>query len=327
MSQAQSSLFKFLKRSPASGSSPAGGGAGVSPASGTTASPGDDLAAPPAKLPRTTPSAGKRLSVEPGEKGAKRKAEVEESASAGSDLHTPVGANQSTSPLSNAPTARPAAKKAAPLKQAPTPPEAPPARESPAPRVSETRELSYKFIKDPRDLNQRRPDEPGYDPTTLSVRIGKGEKSLTPAMEQYWEIKKTNADMILFFKVGKFYELFEADALIGHRELQLAFMGKEAPHVGFPEAQMQKYSEKLVQAGHKVGVVEQMETPKELAERNANKKKGVPKEKAVRRELCEVHTAGTAPNEKEEATYLLVVSEDVQARTHPLLARAPPPSC
>ncbi len=227
MSQAQSSLFKFLKRSPASGSSPAGGGAGASPASGATASPGDDLA-PPAKLPRTTPSGGKRLAVAPAEKGAKRKAAEEESACAGSDLHTPVGANQSASPLSNAPTARPAAKKAAPPKQAPTPPEAPPARESPVPRVSETRELSYKFIKDPRDLNQRRPDEPGYDPTTLSVRVGKVEKTLTPAMEQYWEIKKTNADIILFFKVGKFYELFEADALIGHRELQLAFMGKEA---------------------------------------------------------------------------------------------------
>ena len=60
-------------------------------------------------------------------------------------------------------------------------------------------------------------------------------------------------------QVGKFYELFEEDALTGHRELDLAFMGKGAPHVGFPEAVLGKYAEKLVSLGYKVGGVEQME--------------------------------------------------------------------
>ena len=55
---------------------------------------------------------------------------------------------------------------------------------------------------------------------------------------------------------GKFYELFEEDALLCHRELDLAFMGKGAPHVGFPESSLRKYSDKLVAMGHKVGVVE-----------------------------------------------------------------------
>ncbi len=39
---------------------------------------------------------------------------------------------------------------------------------------------------------------------------------------------------------------------LGHRELDLAFMGKEAPHVGFPEAALPKYAEKLLALGHKV---------------------------------------------------------------------------
>ena len=70
-------------------------------------------------------------------------------------------------------------------------------------------------------------------------------------------------------------------------------MGKGAPHVGFPESSLRKYSDKLVAMGHKVGVVEQMETPAELEERNKLRPKGQKKESAVRREMCEVRTLGT----------------------------------
>ena len=67
----------------------------------------------------------------------------------------------------------------------------------------------------------------------------------------------------------------------------------QAPHVGFPEAALPKYAEKLISLGYKVGVVEQMETPAELEERNKNRPKGQKKETAVRREMCEVRTPGT----------------------------------
>ena len=90
-------------------------------------------------------------------------------------------------------------------------------------------------------------------------------------------------------------------------------MGKEAPHVGFPEAVISKYAQKLVAIGYKVGVVEQMETPAELKARNDLKPKGVKKESAVRRELCQVLTKGTAANADVDATYLLAVTEDVEA--------------
>jgi DNA mismatch repair protein MSH6 len=65
--------------------------------------------------------------------------------------------------------------------------------------------------------------------------------------------------------MGKFYELFEEDAVLGHSELDLAFIGKGVPHVGFPEAALLMYSQKLFERGYKVGVVsagvyEQMES-------------------------------------------------------------------
>ena len=90
-------------------------------------------------------------------------------------------------------------------------------------------------------------------------------------------------------------------------------MGKEAPHVGFPEAVITKYAEKLVALGYKVGVVEQMETPADLAARNAKLPKGVKKDKCVRREICQVFTKGTAQQPAmADATYLLAVTEDLE---------------
>ncbi len=71
------------------------------------------------------------------------------------------------------------------------------------------------FIKDEtiRDMEGRKLDDPNYDPTTLLVP-NKEWKEFTPAMKQYWEIKKTNYEKILFFKLGKFYEIFYNDAII-----------------------------------------------------------------------------------------------------------------
>ena len=93
-------------------------------------------------------------------------------------------------------------------------------------------------------------------------------------------------------------------------------MGKEAPHCGFPEAALPKYAEKLVALGHKVGVVEQMETPAQLEERNKKRKEaGQRVDKAVRREICSVLTQGTAPPQGAQAKYVLFVCEDLPSKT------------
>jgi len=81
--------------------------------------------------------------------------------------------------------------------------------------MEEIREARPKFIKEDyiMDIEKRRPDDPNYDPTTLFIPPGEW-KNFTPAMSQYWQIKTTNYDKILLFKLGKFYEIFHNDAII-----------------------------------------------------------------------------------------------------------------
>jgi len=119
-----------------------------------------------------------------------------------------------------------------------------------------------------------KPASPGVEEKQLSVQLllpaasaatlAVGER-FTPGREEYRAIKETHSDCVICFKMGKFYELFEEDAVLGHSELDLAFIGKGAPHVGFPEAALPMYSQKLFERGYKVGVVsagvfEQMES-------------------------------------------------------------------
>ncbi len=66
-------------------------------------------------------------------------------------------------------------------------------------------------------------------------------KNFTGAMAQYWRIKSENFDKIIFFKLGKFYELFYEDALAGNQLLELKWMGDKM-HVGFPERSLERYT-------------------------------------------------------------------------------------
>lgn len=97
-------------------------------------------------------------------------------------------------------------------------------------------------------------------------------------MKQYWDIKSNNYDKVLLFKLGKFYEMFYEDAIVGHQVLDLNWMGgAKKYHVGFPEKALDKYVPILVNHGYKVAVVEQTETPRQL-EKRLKLSKG-PKEK------------------------------------------------
>ncbi len=91
----------------------------------------------------------------------------------------------------------------------------------------------------------------------------------TPMMEQYLDIKKDYKDHIVFFRLGDFYEMFFDDAYLASRELELALTGKDAgapervPMCGIPYHAASEYIEKLVQRGHKIAIVEQIEDPRE----------------------------------------------------------------
>ena len=61
-------------------------------------------------------------------------------------------------------------------------------------------------------------------------------------MKQYWKIKQHNYDKIFLFKLGKFYEIFNSDAIICQKLLDLNWMGgAKKLHVGFPEKALDKY--------------------------------------------------------------------------------------
>ncbi|XP_004590719.2 DNA mismatch repair protein Msh6 isoform X1 [Ochotona princeps] len=143
-----------------------------------------------------------------------------------------------------------------------------------------------------RDAYRRRPDHPDFDASTLHVPED-FLNSCTPGMRKWWQIKAQNFDLVIFYKVGKFYELYHMDALIGVNELGLVFMKGNWAHSGFPEIAFGRYSDSLVQKGYKVARVEQTETP-EMMEARCRKMAHISKhDKVVRREICRIITKGT----------------------------------
>ena len=108
----------------------------------------------------------------------------------------------------------------------------------------------------------------------------------TPVMKQFLEIKEKYKDSILLFRMGDFYETFLNDAIITSKILGIVLTKRsngKASNVdlaGFPYHSLDNYLPKLVKAGHRVAICEQVEDPKKV--------KGI-----VKREVVEVVTPGT----------------------------------
>ena len=91
---------------------------------------------------------------------------------------------------------------------------------------------------------------------------------VSPMMKHYINIKKNYPDVIIFYRLGDFYEAFFEDAIITSRELELTLTGRNAgldekvPMCGVPHHAVQIYIEKMVEKGYKVGICEQLEDPK-----------------------------------------------------------------
>ncbi len=94
-------------------------------------------------------------------------------------------------------------------------------------------------------------------------------------MEQYLAIRKQYTDCLLFYRMGDFYELFMDDAYLGAKILNITLTGKSngknerIPMAGVPYHAVDNYIAKLVKAGYKVAICEQMSPPnkKGLVER------------------------------------------------------------
>lgn len=113
-------------------------------------------------------------------------------------------------------------------------------------------------------------------------------------MAQWWELKSNHFDCVFFFKVGKFYELYHHDAVIGVKELGFSFMGKnEFAHSGFPESAYEKMAVQLVERGYKVARVEQTENPAMMEARCKREGTTGKFSKVMKREICQITDRGT----------------------------------
>ena len=89
------------------------------------------------------------------------------------------------------------------------------------------------------------------------------EKNLTPMMEQYQKVKSQHPEELLFFRLGDFFEMFDADALIASRELGLTLTHRQkVPMCGVPAHAVENYLQKLVSKGFRVALVDQIGDPK-----------------------------------------------------------------
>ena len=109
--------------------------------------------------------------------------------------------------------------------------------------------------------------------------MAKEMNELTPMQRQYRAIKDKHKDCILFFRLGDFYEMFNEDAFLAARELDLTLTTRDrtkpkeeqTPMCGVPFHSVDSYIARLVQKGYKVAICEQMEDPataKGLVERD-----------------------------------------------------------
>jgi DNA mismatch repair protein MutS len=114
---------------------------------------------------------------------------------------------------------------------------------------------------------------------------------ITPMMEQYSEIKATNLDCLLFYRMGDFYELFFEDAEIASRALGIVLtkrgkhLGRDIPMCGVPIERSDEYLHRLIALGHRVAVCEQVEDPIEARKRGGKS--------IVRRDVVRLVTPGT----------------------------------
>ena len=111
-------------------------------------------------------------------------------------------------------------------------------------------------------------------------------EDVSPMMREYLKTKSEYEGIILFYRLGDFYEMFFDDAVTASHELELTLTGKQCglservPMCGVPHHALNVYLEKLIEKGYKVAICEQMEDPKTA--------KGI-----VKREVIQIVSAGT----------------------------------
>ena len=171
----------------------------------------------------------------------------------------------------------------------------------------------YPWLVNVLDGNKVPNTSPNYDPRTLYIPPNAWHK-FTPFEKQYWEIKSKNYDTVVFFKKGKFYELYEDDAAIGHQKFDLKLTDRvNMKMVGVPESSFSHWASQFIAKGYKVAKVEQLENAvgKQIRDKASTKKE----DSIIKRELTSVLTAGTLVDgdflTSDMNTYCIAIKETV----------------
>ena len=123
--------------------------------------------------------------------------------------------------------------------------------------------------------------------------------TLTPLRRQYLALKQRHPDAILFFRLGDFYETFDGDAELTARTLQITLTSREmgkglrVPMAGVPYHAVEAYIARLIGAGHRVAVCEQVEDGGGLGQWRPPKDGAPPARGMMAREVMRVVTPGT----------------------------------
>jgi len=198
-----------------------------------------------------------------------------------------------------------------PMVRPPKPASAPKSKPKAHTKEPETR---HPWLANILDSSKNPPGHPDFDPGSIYVPPHAWTK-FSAFEKQYWEIKKNLWDTVVFFKKGKFYELYENDATIGHQLFDLKLTDRvNMRMVGVPESSLDMWVNQFVAKGFKVARVDQMESAlgKEMRERDAKASKA---DKIIRRELACILTGGTLVDgsmlQDDMATYCVAIKESV----------------
>jgi DNA mismatch repair protein MSH6 len=174
----------------------------------------------------------------------------------------------------------------------------------------------YPWLANILDADRHPPDHPQYNPSTIYIPPLAWAK-FSPFEKQYWEIKAKFWDSIVFFKKGKFYELYENDATVGHQLFDLKLTDRvNMRMVGVPEASLELWASQFLAKGYRVARVDQMESAlaKQMRERDDKKPAKKSKDdKVIKRELASVLTTATLVDanmlQSDMATYCMAIKE------------------
>ncbi|MEL7160531.1 MAG: DNA mismatch repair protein MutS, partial [Bacteroidota bacterium] len=124
----------------------------------------------------------------------------------------------------------------------------------------------------------------------MAKQTKKRSQKVTPLMQQYNQVKAKHPDALLLFRVGDFYETFGADAVkcaqtLGIVQTSRNNGGSDVELAGFPYHSLDTYLPRLVKAGYRVAICEQLEKPSK-------------EKKIVKRGVTEIVTPGLAVDDK-----------------------------